>query len=92
MLIVPKADYRTPLEKALGVDPATAIERGMTPAQRARQRAVEALRRQGIKVLELPGGKWSVTPEYPAGATDAQRRQIDASCEAWMRRIADARR
>lgn len=88
MLLVPKQDFRTPLEKALNVDPALVVERGETQAQRDKRKAIEQLAKLGIRVIELTRGRWRVVPEYPADATDADKKAIDQVCERWMARIA----
>lgn len=91
MLLVPKHDYRTPLEKSLNVDPALVVERGETQAQRDKRKAIEALAKLGVRVIELPRGRWRVIPEYPADATDADKAAIDQVCENFMRRVAYGR-
>ncbi len=81
-------DKRTPLEKSLGVDPRTVAARGETARETQLRNAKAALLKHGMRVIELPSGKWHVVPEYPAKATDADKAVIDRACEDWMRRIA----
>jgi len=80
-------DPRTPLEKALNVNPELCRDRTETPMEAARRLAIEYLLRQGIRVLELPGGRWSVNPEYPTDATEEEKAKIDYRCEQWMRKL-----
>jgi len=91
-LILVVNDPRTPLEKALGVNPDTCRERVATPLEKQKAAAKAAMLKHGMRVIEHPNGKWTVVPEYPEGATDDTKAKIDAACEDWMRRVRDLRR
>ena len=84
-ILVRHTDHRTPLEKALGVDDSTTKDRFATPQARKAAEAIRVLRARGIKVIELPNGGWSVTPNYPDGATDEEKAYMDVACyrELW---------
>lgn len=86
-LVLVRNDPRTPLEKALGVNPDLCKERLMQPLEKQKEVAKATLLKHGMKVIELPTGRWHVIPEYPPQATDEDKARIDAACEDWMRRV-----
>lgn len=85
-LVLVVNDPRTPLERALGINPDLCRDRLETPTEAVRRKAKEWLLQRGINVIELPNGGWRVMPEYPIGATQEVKDRIDAACEDWMRR------
>lgn len=88
MITFVRNDPRTPLERALNVDPDTCRDRVETSEEKARRKAKEYLKQKGVSVVELPGGRWRVVPEYPKGATAAERAAIDGRCDRFMRYVA----